>query len=72
MKAAVKTDLYQEVTNQIIAMIEAGSLKFENGWANRLPYNATTGKQYNGVNILTLLGMATVKGYEKGAWLTFK
>lgn len=72
MKDVVKTDLYQEVTNQIIELIEAGNLKFENGWANCLPYNATTGTAYNGVNILILLGMATVKGYEKGAWLTFK
>ncbi|MDK4565496.1 zincin-like metallopeptidase domain-containing protein, partial [Kingella kingae] len=42
------------------------------GWANRLPYNTVTGKHYNGVNVLTLLGKATFKGYEKGAWLTFK
>jgi hypothetical protein len=72
MKAAAEIDLYKEITNQIIEMIEAGNLKFESGWANCLPYNATTGNFYKGVNVLMLLGVATKKGYEKGAWLTYK
>ena len=71
MAAANKVDLYQEVTNEIISLIEAGNLKFESGWASSLPYNATTGKHYNGVNILMLLGKSTRAGYKKGGWLTY-
>ena len=29
---AAKVDLYQEVTNQIIALIEEGNLSFDNGF----------------------------------------
>lgn len=70
--SAAKRDLYQETTNEIIRLIEAGNLKFESGWAAFLPYNATTGKRYNGANILVLLGRGNAAEYETPAWLTYK
>ena len=70
---AAKVDLYQEVTNQIIALIEEGNLSFDNGFLKGgMPCNAVTGREYSGVNLLVLCGIANRFGYASNRWLTYK
>ena len=73
-------DLYQTVTDNIVAEIEKGSLPWVKPWSTRgkdvadfgLPFNATSRKNYRGINILLLWGAKFSKGYTSNAWLTFK
>ena len=69
-------DVHQEITNRIVAAIEAGVGEFKLPWhraANtRSPINATTGRAYRGVNILSLWITTQALGYESHEWATFK
>ncbi|MGJ0502655.1 MAG: ArdC family protein [Methylocystis sp.] len=69
-------DLHQEITDRIVAAIEAGVGEFKMPWhraaSTKLPINATTGRAYRGVNILSLWITAQSLGYESHEWATFK
>jgi len=59
--AGGRPNLYQEVTDRIVAMIEAGTAPWQRRWdrarhpgAPAFPVNAATGKTYHGVNVLLL------------------
>jgi len=69
-------DIHQEITDRIIAAIEAGAGEFKLPWhraaSTRPPVNATTGRAYRGVNILSLWITAQALGYESHEWATFK
>lgn len=69
-------DVYQKITDQIVAAIEKGATHFEMPWhrdvARTFPTNVLTGNPYNGVNILALWASAELSGYETGLWGTFK
>lgn len=71
-----KRDLYQEVTDQIIASLEAGlEGEWEKPWVGRkggLPYNATTKRRYNGINVLMLWSSAMKQGFNTDAWASYK
>ena len=72
-----KVDLYQKVTDQIVAAIESGAdnEKWQMPWTgfnNGLPYNATTDASYRGVNVLMLWGEATAEGYPSNEWASYK
>lgn len=59
----------EEITQKIIAAIEAGTPPWRKGWASMAPhFNASTGKQYQGINQV-LLGMS---GYSDPRWMTMK
>jgi antirestriction protein ArdC len=50
-------DHYQEVTDQIIAALEAGIRPWRQPWKSGspgMPINATTGQPYHGINVLVL------------------
>lgn len=69
-------DLYQEVTDRIIEMLEQGvapwrSPIMDNGTAGH-PRNLITGKPYRGVNVFLLAFTAWSQGYGSSYWLTFK
>lgn len=67
-------NIYQDVTNRIIAELEKGCAPWVKPWSARagLPMNAVTKRPYNGVNVL-LLWLAMEKGhYQFSRWLTFK
>jgi antirestriction protein ArdC len=68
-------DLYQRVTDQVIAMLEQGVAPWRSpilGKAgSRHPRNLNTGKPYRGVNVFLLAFTAWVQGYESAYWLTF-
>jgi antirestriction protein ArdC len=67
-------DIYQEVTDRIIAALEAGTAPWLRPWRDGAnhgvvePYNAATGRPYNGINLL-ILGS---RHYSDLGWLTFK
>ncbi|UIJ44783.1 ssDNA-binding domain-containing protein [Sphingomonas cannabina] len=73
--------LYVEVTQRIIAELEAGTVPWVTPWsapdgsaaaAVGLPRNALTGRPYSGINILTLWGELFARGYASQCWLTFR
>jgi len=52
-----RRDHYQEVTDRIVAALEAGTRPWQRPWkssAPGLPFNATTGRRYHGINTLIL------------------
>lgn len=69
-------DLHAEITNRIVEAIETGPGDFILPWhrasATHVPKNATTGKAYRGVNILSLWITAEARGYQNAGWATFK
>lgn len=70
MSNVIKIDQYQAITDRIIAALESGTAPWVRPWAAgaySLPYNAATGKQYRGIN-LVLLGAS---GYATAGWMTY-
>lgn len=74
-----RRSLYEEITGQIIAELEAGRIpwvqpwgRIEDGPSLGMPLNAATGRRYSGVNILILWGAVFARGYSSQAWLTFR
>ncbi|MBV8577101.1 MAG: DUF1738 domain-containing protein, partial [Acetobacteraceae bacterium] len=56
-----RTSLYDEITDKIIAELEAGRVPWVQPWGTAaakaplaMPKNASTGRQYSGVNVLIL------------------
>jgi antirestriction protein ArdC len=48
-------DIRQKITDDIIAAMEAGTAPWRKGWTSAgLPYNASSGKAYSGVNLVIL------------------
>lgn len=74
----MKLDLYDTITNRIIAELEKGAAPWVKPWRDikskggALPHNAVSGRPYSGVNTLLLWIMQMEKGYTSPAWLTFK
>lgn len=68
-------DLYQTVTDQIVAMLEAGVVPWRSPILGRSaaghPKNLNTGKPYRGVNVFLLAFTAYAKGYGSSYWMTF-
>lgn len=72
----MKRDLYQEVTDKIVAAIENNPgdvvLPWNRAGAHALPTNAKTGATYQGVNILNLWIEAQHRGFTSNEWATYK
>jgi antirestriction protein ArdC len=68
-------DLYQGVTNQIIAMLDTGVVPWRSPILGKAsaghPKNLHSGKRYRGVNVFLLAFTAWAKGYGSSCWLTF-
>ncbi|WP_095089981.1 ArdC-like ssDNA-binding domain-containing protein [Mesorhizobium sophorae] len=74
----MKTDIYQRVTDSIVASLETGIRPWIKPWsgdhaAGRImrPLRGN-GEPYRGINILMLWGAAMEKGYTSPSWMTFK
>ena len=67
-------DIYQTVTNNILATMEKGIIPWRkpfNSSFSSIPVNFSTEKAYRGINVF-LLNMACLQvGYPTNAWLTF-
>jgi antirestriction protein ArdC len=75
--AWTSNDIYERVTNQIIAAIEAGAGEYRMPWhhdgsAITTPVNVTSRKAYRGVNILSLWAAAQASSYAAGIWGTYR
>lgn len=68
-------DLYQTVTDQIIAHLDAGVTPWRCPILGKAsaghPVNLASRKKYRGVNVFLLAVTAGAKGYESSNWLTF-
>lgn len=74
----MKADVYQRVTNQIIASLETGIRPCMKPWSGEHAAGRITrplrgnGVPYQGINLLMLWGAAMEKRYSAPIWLTFK
>lgn len=70
------SDMYADVTNKIIQLIEDQAATKTISWAKLghcgLPMNLSTGKAYQGINVLLLWLAAADNGFSSPYWLTFK
>ncbi|MCX7587306.1 ArdC family protein [Phenylobacterium sp. 58.2.17] len=72
-----RTSLYQDVTDKIIAELEAGRLPWVQPWGAAkaplaMPRNAATRRGYSGINVLILWGAVIDHGFSSQGWLTFR
>lgn len=70
-------DFRQEVTDNIVRMLENGVAPWQKPWDSRaaavnMPMNPTSERAYRGGNALHLMANALQKGYEDPRWLTYK
>ena len=69
-------DLAQEVTDKIVAALEAGVIPWRAQHsaadAGGLPRNLSTGKEYRGVNVFLLWIAGLVGSRSRPLWLTYK
>jgi len=74
-----RTNLYDDITNKIIAELEEGCLPWVQPWGTDAaraplakPQNAATGRGYSGINVLILWGAVIQHGFPGQGWLTFR
>ena len=65
----MKTDIYQDVTDQIIQQMESLEGDWTAPFAGGLPINACTGNNYNGINTVIL---STTNRFESREWGSYK
>lgn len=64
-------DLYQDVTDRIVAALEAGTKPWECDWTRTGLPRRVTGEQYRGINVLLLALTQGASGYRSDTWMTF-
>ena len=71
--ATTRDEIYQQVTEQIMADLEQGVLHWAQPWTGGfgLPRNASTENYYSGINILILWMRQKKAGFQSSQWLTF-
>ncbi|MEW6769544.1 MAG: ArdC-like ssDNA-binding domain-containing protein, partial [Pseudomonadota bacterium] len=74
-----RANLYDEITDMIIAELEAGRVPWVQPWGTSvakaplgLPRNAATSRSYSGINVLILWGAVIEHGFPGQGWLTFR
>ncbi len=74
-----RTSLYQEITDKIVAELEAGRVPWVQPWGTAaakaslaMPKNAATQRRYSGINVLILWGAVIERGFAGQRWLTFR
>ena len=74
----MKTDVYQKITDQIVAALETGVRPWHQPWKAEHSAGRITrplrgnGIPYQGINVLMLWSAAIEKGYAAPIWMTFK
>ena len=74
---APRRDIHAEITNQLIAAIEADPGQPSMPWRRSsgplfMPVNASTGNAYNGINIVSLWVSAEARGFATPTWATYR
>ena len=71
---SVKIDLYQAVTDAIVAKLEAGVTPWAPSWVSAQVSRPlrVCGTPYNGVNVLILWLTAMDRGYSSPHWMTYE
>jgi antirestriction protein ArdC len=72
-----KTDLYERVTEQVMAAMEAGTTSWRMPWHFQpaeaaLPSNPVTKRSYRGINVLALWMQAQALDYPTALWATYQ
>jgi antirestriction protein ArdC len=74
-----RASLYTEITDNIIAELEAGRIPWVQPWGTAaikaplgMPRNAATQRGYSGINVLILWGAVIEGGFCGQSWLTFR
>ena len=74
-----RAGLYTEITDKIIAELEAGRIPWVQPWGTAaikaplaMPCNASTQRRYSGINVLILWGAVIEHGFSGQSWLTFR
>jgi antirestriction protein ArdC len=74
-----RASLYTEITDKIIAELEAGRIPWVQPWGTAaikaplaMPRNASTQRGYSGINVLILWGSVIEHGFSGQSWLTFR
>jgi antirestriction protein ArdC len=77
----VKTEVYQQVTDRIVAMLEAGTKPWQKSWdasgapsitgAMERPLRAN-GQPYRGMNVLNLWIAAQMRDLQSRHWMTYR
>ena len=74
-----RASLYTEITDKIIAELEAGRVPWVQPWGTAaikaplaMPRNASTRRGYSGINVLILWGAVIERGFSGQSWLTFR
>ena len=79
-----RVDLYQEITDEMIAQLEAGTVPWVQPWDSGkasetasatfdgMPQNGATGRTYSGINVLILWVQAIKSGFGQQRWMTFQ
>jgi antirestriction protein ArdC len=74
----MRTDIYQKITDQIVAALEQGVRPWHQPWKAEHSAGRITrplrgnGIPYQGINVLMLWSAAILKGYAAPIWMTFK
>src|SRR3954470_12667340 len=68
-------DLYEDVTQRIVAALEAGTAPWIRPWSadfDGVPINAGSQRPYRGINRVLLTLEAHARGYRRNGWLTYR
>src|SRR5580658_7598687 len=74
----MRTDVYQKITDQIVAALEQGVRPWHQPWKAEHSAGRITrplrgnGIPYQGINVLMLWSAAIEKGYASPIWMTFR
>jgi antirestriction protein ArdC len=72
-----RRDTHQTITEKIVAAIEAGVGDYRMPWHRHgasisRPVNASTGKSYQGANVIALWAEASLRHFNSGYWATYR
>ena len=73
----MKSDIYQRITDKLIAIIEDGVNPWQRDWKTGnafpgMPHNAVSGRGYRGINLMILIAEQQTHGYTSTGWITPK
>ena len=66
------SSLRDTIAQEFVKSLNENQLPWQSMWASQRAYNATTGKNYTGINAMWLSYQALKKGYTDPRWCTFK